>query len=455
MCIDYRGLNRVTIKNTYPLPHIEDLFDQLKGAKVFSKIDLQSGYNQIRVREQDIKKTAFSTRYGHYEFKVMSFGLTNTPACFMETMNSMLHPYLDNFVVVFIDDIIVYSKTEEDHARHLRTVLETLRQHKFYAKLKKCEFWLSEVGFVGHVINQHGISVDPSKISTVVNWARPTNVKEVRSFLGFTGYYRRFVKNFSTIAKPMTKLTQVNSKSHWDEDCEKSFCHLKERLVTAPILSLPEPGKRFAVYSYASQLGLGCVLMQDDKVIAYASRQLKPHEQNYPSHDLELAAIVHALKIWRHLLYGEVCDMYTDHKSLKYIFTQKELNLRQRRWLELIKDYDLTIHYKPGRANVVADALSRKVAAPTVATLSSELERMDISFCYAGTAQTEIQLSIESDIVERIRRAQEQDRLLMQAAKRVREGRVGPFTIDGTEVVRFQGRLCIPQRSQVKDDILK
>jgi hypothetical protein len=227
----------------------------------------------------------------------MSFGLTNAPACFMETMNNMFHPYLDNFVVVFIDDILIFSKTEEDHARHLRIVLETLRQQNFYAKLKKCEFWLSEVGFLGHVINQHGMSVDPSKISTVVDWARPTNVKEVRSFLGFAGYYRRFVKNFSTIAKPMTKLTQVNSKFLWDEACEKSFCYLKERLVTAPILALPEPGKRFAVYSDASQLGLGCVLMQDDKVIAYASRQLKPHEQNYPTHDLELAAIVHALKI--------------------------------------------------------------------------------------------------------------------------------------------------------------
>ena len=175
--------------------------------------------------------------------------------------------------------------------------------------------------------------------------------------------------------------------------------------------------------------------MQDNKVIAYASRQLKPHEQNYPTHDLELAAIVHALKIWRHYLYGEACDMYTDHKSLKYIFTQKELNLRQRRWLELIKDYDLTIHYQPDRANVVADALSRKVAVPTVATLPSELERMDISFCYAGTAQAEIQMTMESDIVERIRKAQEQDRLLMQVARRVREGRVGPFTIDGTGAV--------------------
>jgi hypothetical protein len=210
----------------------------------------------------------------------MSFGLTNALAYFMKTMNTMFHPYLDNFVVVFIDGILIFSKTKEDHARHLSIVLGTLCQHKFYAKLKKCEFWLSEVGFLGHVINQHGISIDPSKIPIVIDWVRPTIVKEVRSFLGFARYYRPFVKNFSTIAKPLTKLTQANFKFHWDEACEKSFCYLKERLVSAPILSLPEPGKRFAVYSDASQLGLGCVLMQDDKFIAYASRQLKPHEQN-------------------------------------------------------------------------------------------------------------------------------------------------------------------------------
>jgi hypothetical protein len=221
------------------------------------------------------------------------------------------------------------------------------------------------VAFLGHVINQQGILVDPSKVSTIVDWPRPSNVKEVRSFLGLAGYYRKFVKDFSIIAKPMTKLTQKDVKFQWTDECEISFSTLKNSLVTAPILTLPEPGKRFTVYSDASLVGLGCVLMQDGKVIAYASRQLKKHEQNYPTHDLELAAVVFALKIWRHYLYGESCDIFTDHKSLKYLFTQKELNLRQRRWLELIKDYDLTIQYNPGRANVVADALSRKSVPPT------------------------------------------------------------------------------------------
>ena len=267
----------------------------------------------------------------------------NAPAIFMETMNSMLHKYLDDFVVVFIDDILIYSKTEGEHERHLRLVLETLIENQFFAKLKKCEFWIFEVGLLGHVINQEGILVNPSKISTVVNWKRPTNVKEVRSFLGLAGYYRCFVKDFSIIAKPMSQLTRKGVKFQWTDECECSFYTLKENLVTAPVLILPEPGQRFIVYSDASRVGLGCVLMQDSKVIAYASRQLKKHEQNYPTHDLELAAVVFALKIWRHYLYGESCDIFTDHKSLKYIFTQKELNLRQRRWLELIKDYDLTI----------------------------------------------------------------------------------------------------------------
>ena len=207
LCVDYRGLNQVTIKNKYPLPRIDALFDQLKGAKVFSKIDLQSGYHQLRIKEEDIEKTTFSTRYGHYEYVVMSFGLTNAPAVFIEAMNRMLHPYLDVFVVVFIDDILIYSKTEEEHEVHLSLVLDKVREYKYYAKLKKCAFWISEVAFLGHVINQHGITVDPKNVASVVDWQRPTTVIEVRSFLGLARYYRRFVQDFSTIAKPMSKLT--------------------------------------------------------------------------------------------------------------------------------------------------------------------------------------------------------------------------------------------------------
>ncbi|CAA0840345.1 Uncharacterized mitochondrial protein AtMg00860, partial [Striga hermonthica] len=361
MCIDYRDLNRLTIKNKYPLPRIDDLFDQLRGACVFSKIDLRSGYHQLKIKESDIAKTAFRTRYGHYEFVVMPFGLSNAPAVFMDLMNRIFHPYLDQFVIVFIDDILIYSKSQKEHEEHLRVVLKTLRREKLYAKFSKCEFWLQRVSFLGHVITQAGIEVDPSKVSAIQNWSTPRSPSEVRSFLGLAGYYRRFIEGFSRIALPLSQLTRKSVKFEWTDRCEASFQELKRRLTSAPVLTIPDPSRSFTIFSDASRQGLGCVLMQDGQVVAYASRQLKPHEQNYPTHDLELAAVVHALKIWRHYLYGGRCEIFTDHKSLQYIFPQKELNMRQRRWLELVKDYDYSIQYHPGKANVDADALSRKV----------------------------------------------------------------------------------------------
>ncbi|KAB2632511.1 S ribonuclease [Pyrus ussuriensis x Pyrus communis] len=297
LCIDYRQLNRVTIKNRYPLPRIDDLFDQLRGACVFSKIDLRSGYYQLKISRDDVPKTAFRTRYGHYEFLVMPFGLTNAPAAFMDLMNRVFQPYLDRFVIVFIDDILVYSKSKAEHVRHLTLVLKRLREHQLYAKFSKCQFWLDQVAFLGHVISAQGILVDPQKVAAVESWEQPRTVTE------------------------------------WDDRCERSFQQLKHCLTHAPVLALPDDSGDF---------------------------ELKPHEMNYPTHDLELAAIIFALKLWRHYLYGEKCRIFTDHKSLQYLFTQKELNLRQRRWLELLSDYDCTIDYHPGRANVVADALSRK-----------------------------------------------------------------------------------------------
>ncbi|KAJ9535560.1 hypothetical protein OSB04_un001305 [Centaurea solstitialis] len=360
MCIDYRELNKVTVKNKYPLPRIDDLFDQLQGAKYFSKIDLRSGYHQLKVREEDIPKTAFRTRYGHYEFLVMSFGLTNAPAAFMDLMNRVCKPFLDKFVIVFIDDILIYSKTVEEHGEHLRKVLELLKHEQLYAKFSKCEFWLKEVQFLGHIVTQEGIKVDPAKIEAIQSWESPKSPKEVRSFLGLAGYYRRFIKHFSAIATPLTRLTKKEVKFEWTPTCEYTFNNLKEKLTRAPILALPNGTDGFVVYCDASKLGLGCVLMQEGKVIAYASRKLKEHELNYPTHDMELAAVVFALKIWRHYLYGVKCQIYTDHKSLQHILNQKELNMRQRRWVELLSDYDCEILYHPGKGNVVADALSRK-----------------------------------------------------------------------------------------------
>ncbi|WVZ76697.1 hypothetical protein U9M48_024650 [Paspalum notatum var. saurae] len=321
------------------------------------------GYHQMKIRPSDIPKTAFITRFGLYEYTVMSFGLTNAPAYFMNLMNKVFIEYHDKFVVVFIDDILIYSKTEKEHEEHLRLVLQKLREHKLYAKLSKCEFWLDQMPFLGHIVSKGGIMVDPSKISSVMDWKVPEVVKEVRGFLGLAGYYRRFIESFSRIAKPMTSLLEKGVPFIWTKERQAAFDELKKRLTTAP----------------------------EGKVIAYASRQLRKHEVNYPTHDLELAAVVHALKIWRHYLFGNRCEIYTDHKSLKYIFTQNELNMRQRRWLELIKDYDLEIHYHPGKANVVADALSRKsyvnmaVAFQMPLELCAEFESLNLGFVHHTT----------------------------------------------------------------------
>ena len=237
----------------------------------------------------------------------------------MDLMNRVFKPYLDKFVVVFIDDILIYWKSHVEHGEHLRIVLQTLRTHQLYAKLSKCEFWLNSVIFLGHVISKEGVQVDPKKVKAVSNWPRPTNVTEIRSFLGMAGYYRRFVKDFSRISAPLTWLIRKQVKFEWDDTCEQSFQKLKDCLTTAPVLALPTDQGGMTVYCDASIVGLGCVLMQNGKVIAYASRQLRRHELNYPTHDLEMAAVIFALKIWRHYLYGEKCEIYTDHKSLQYI----------------------------------------------------------------------------------------------------------------------------------------
>ncbi|GJT49638.1 putative nucleotidyltransferase, ribonuclease H [Tanacetum coccineum] len=277
MCIDYRELNKLTVKNRYPLPRIDDLFDQLQGSSVYSKIDLRSGYHQLRVRDEDIPKTAFRTRYGHYEFQVMPFGLTNAPAVFMDLMNRVCKPYLDKFVIVFIDDILIYSRNKEEHANHLRIILELLKKEKLYAKFSKCDFWIHIVQFLGHLIDSQGLYVDPAKIKAVQNWTSPTTPTEISEFL------------------------ELANK-------ETSFQLLKQKPCEAPILALLEGNDDFVVYCDASHQGLGAVLMQREK----------------------------------------------------HILDQKELNMRQRRWLELLAGYDCEIRYHPGKENVIADALSRK-----------------------------------------------------------------------------------------------
>ncbi|GJW04366.1 putative reverse transcriptase domain-containing protein [Tanacetum coccineum] len=271
MCIDYWELIKLTVKNRYPLPRIDDLFDQIQGSSVYSKIDLRSGYHQLRVWEKDIPKTAFRTRYGHYEFQVILFGLTNAPAVFMDLMKRVCQPYLDKFMIVFIDDILIYSKSKQDHEEHLKLILKLLKKEQLYAKFSKCKFWIPKVQFSGHVIDSQCIHVDPAKIESIKDWASIKTAIEIHQFLGIPGYYRRFIEGFSKMAKPMTKLTQKKVKFDWGDKAETTFQLIKQKLCSALILALPKGSEDFITYCDASIKGLGALLMQREKVIAYAS----------------------------------------------------------------------------------------------------------------------------------------------------------------------------------------
>ncbi|GKV11199.1 hypothetical protein SLEP1_g22471 [Rubroshorea leprosula] len=401
LCIDYRRLNQVTVKNKYPLPRINDLFDQLQGARVFSKINLRSGYYQLKVKPEDVIKTAFRSRYGHYEFLVMPFGLTNAPAAFMDLMNRIFQLYLDKFVIVFIDDILIFSLDEESHKEHLAI---------------------------------DGISVDPSKVEAVVKWERPTSVTKVRSFLGLAGYYRRFVEGYSKISGPLTQLTRKNQKFEWTDKCEQSFQELKNRLVTAPILVIPDNGGNFV---------------------------LKTHERNYPTHDLELAAIIFALKLWKHYLYGEELEVHTDHQSLKYLFSQKELNLRQRRCMEYLNDYRCKIVYQPGKGNVVADALSKK-STGTLASLMvmewkllEEFKNLNVKFLPPKSDVLVSSLMVQPMLLSKIKEAQQKDSRLMEWMKDSGKSSKMGLHISDDGIIRLVDRICVPYDEELRTELLQ
>jgi hypothetical protein len=387
----------------------------------------------------------------------MSFGLTNAPAHFTYLMNSVFMPELDKFVVVFIDDILIYSKSKEEHATHLRVVLTRLREHKLYAKSCKCEFWLDQVPFLGHILSVEGVAVDPNKVKDILEWKSPTTVYLVRSFLGMARYYRRFIPDFSKNSKPITELLKNNVKFNWTPECNDAFEKLKKFLTTVPVLAQLDIEKSCDVYCDALSTGIRCVLMQEGCVIAYASRQLKRHEEHYPTHDLELAAVVLALKIWRHYLLGNTCHIYTDHKSLKYIFTQAEINMRQRRWLELIKDHDLEVHYHPGKANVVADALTRKEhlcylsASSFETTICQEMQRLNLSM-FQPTLLANLQL--ESTLVTQIVEAQKTDAGIAHIKARMAMDPTTCFQLDNKGILWFKNRLVVPKVPTLRHQIL-
>lgn len=366
LCVDYRGLNKVTTPNRCPLPLISETFDQLGRAKYFTKLDMRGAYNLLRIAKGDEWKTAFRCRYGHFEYQVMPFGLMNAPGTFQAFVNDVLRDYLDDFVVVYLDDILIYSDTLEEHTEHVRRVLKKLEAAGIGLKLEKCAFDKQEVNFLGFVIGVNGISMDPAKVAAIQDWATPKSVFDIQVFLGLTNFYRRFVRNYSKIATPLTNLLK-NTKFVWSKSAQSAFDKLKARLMSGPILRHFDPTKACVIEADASDYALGGVCSQYDEFghlhpIAYYSRKLISAEMNYQIYDKELLAIVCAFKHWRHYLEFSslTTEVLTDHRNLEYFTTTRNLSRRQVRWSEVLSDFNFIIKYRPGSQNAAADSLSRR-----------------------------------------------------------------------------------------------
>ncbi|XP_074271803.1 uncharacterized protein LOC141595737 [Silene latifolia] len=370
MCVDSRSVNNITVKYRFPMPRLDDMLDELHGSQVFSKIDLRSGYHQIRMREGDEWKTAFKTKHGLYEWTVMPFGLTNAPSTFMRLMNEVLKPFLGKFIVVYLDDILVYSKNLADHLRHLKLLFEVLRSQKLFGKKEKCSFVVDRVLFLGYVVSKDGVSVDQSKVEAIRSWPAPKTVTEVRSFLGLASFYRRFIQNFSSLASPMTDCLKKGTFL-WDGAAQKSFELLKSKLCEAPVLALPDFSQPFEVECDASGVGIGAVLRQGNRPVAFFSEKLGGARLKYCTYDKEFYAIVRALMYWSHYLRPSHFILHSDHESLKYINGQQNLSPRHAKWVEFLQAFHFSAKYKNGKSNIVADALSRRYSL--ISVLSSKL----------------------------------------------------------------------------------
>ena len=445
LCVDYRALNAITIKDRGPLPRMDELFDHLHGARYFTSLDLWSGYHQCRIHPEDVHKTAFQTRYGLYEFLVMPFGLTNAPAAFMRLMHSVLKPYLDDFVIVYLDDVLIYSKTEAEHIAHVNAVLSTLASENLRVKLSKCSFAQDSTSFLGYRVSSQGLSVDPKKVAAVADWPLPHDITSTRSFLGFTAFYRRFIKDYATLAAPLTDLTKttVPFPETLPQAALNAFRSLQSALLTAPVLAIPftGPTATFTLYTDASNVGVGAVLLQDQgnglQPVCYESRKLSPAERGYAVHELEMLAVVHAVKTFRHYLEGcQHFTLFTDHHSLRYFFTQRDLSRRQARWAQDLAPYqpNMTITYRKGPENQ-ADALSRIPHLSHLQTLTPVTH--DLLLQLAELLPAHVVLS--DPILDEIKLAYAADPLYAPDAKRPSYLKLNP---DGFWY--FNSRLCIP-----------
>ena len=365
MCVDCRAINQITVKYRHPIPRLDDMLDELYGAQLFSKIDLRSGYHQIRMAQGDEWKTAFKTKYGLYEWLVMPFGLSNAPSTFMRLMNHVLRKFLGKFVVVYFDDILVYSKTLEEHVVHLREVLQCLRDEHLYANLAKCVFCSDTTIFLGFIVSKDGLRVDDEKVRAIREWPTPTTATMVRSFLGLAGFYRRFVRDFSSLAAPLHELTKKGVTIEWSDIHTKAFEALKDRLCNAPLLQLPDFSKTFEVECDASDVGIGGVLLQDRQPIAYFSEKLTGATRNYQTYDKELFALIRVLKTWQHYIWPKEFVIHSDHAALAHLKSQATLSRRHARWVEFMETFPYVVRHKKGSDNVVADALSRRYVLMT------------------------------------------------------------------------------------------
>ena len=359
MCIDYRALNKQTIKNRFPVPRIEDIFDRLQGSTYYSRLDLKSGYHQIRIVPEDIHKTAFRTQFGLYEYAVMPFGLTNAPATFNRLMEKIFRKH-SAYTGVFFDDIIVHSQTLEEHKEHLQAVFDELRANKLYVNGKKSEFFMKEIKYLGHIISKEGIRMDPEKLRVIEEWPEPHNVHELRSFLGMCSYYRRFIAHFSVIAGPLHDLTKKKVPYKWTLREQSAFIELKAKLMSQPLLVLPDLKKPFEVHCDACGDSIGAVLSQEGHPVAYESRRLHEQERSLGVYEKELLSVIHALASWKHYLLGTAFVIYTDHQSIRYFMTQTKLSEKQMRWANFLSQFHFHIAHVSGKQNLVADALSRR-----------------------------------------------------------------------------------------------
>jgi reverse transcriptase-like protein/integrase-like protein len=462
-CVDYRKLNAITRKDRYPLPLIDELMERLSRAKIFTKLDIRQGFHRIRMSPESEDLTTFRTRYGAYKYRVMPFGLTNGPANFQRFINDTFIDYLDDFLTAFIDDLLIYSNNELEHEEHVKKVLTRLREAGLQASINKCEFHVKRTKYLGFIVTTEGIEVDPEKTAVIQNWKKPSTVKGVQSFLGFCNFYRRFIKDYSRIARPLNWLTKANLPFQWDTDCQTAFDELKKRLASAPVLRHYQPDLPTRIETDASDEVIAGVLSQqkgnDWHPVAYYSKSMSPPEQNYEIHDKEMLAIVRALEEWRAELEGlqrkERFDILTDHKALEYFMTTKKLNARQARWAEFLSRFYFLIRYRPGKQNTLADVLTRKQVGKNQS--GHRLQVLLKPDCLEEKVTQEFMgelmpVELEPTVVERVVEENLSASSLEEYRVRAREGDAD-WKLEHNQLL-FRGLLVVPEEGDLRARLL-